>query len=89
MEKITRFIITWVCYFFAYVSMILGAGATLGGIIYPIASLFMDTDLCIGARISEGIWLGFRYAAVWAGGLSIVLCFMQGYRTQKGCPKRS
>lgn len=89
MANVTRFVITWSCYFIAYVAMTLGAGAVLGGIFYPILAIFLKPELTLAAAICDGIWLGFRYAGVWAGGVAIVLCVMQAYRTKNGCPKRN
>jgi hypothetical protein len=89
MANATRFIITWSCYFAAYVAMTLGVGATLGGIFYPILAAFTKPELSLGSAMADGVWLGFKYGAVWAGGIAIVLCVMQGYRTKCGCPKRS
>lgn len=87
MSKLLRFLVTWICYFAGYVGMVLMLGALVGAFVYMIVGFFTGSDVGVWQRFHEGAWLGFRWTGVWAGGLAIVLCLMQGYRTKHSVRK--
>lgn len=87
MSKLLRFLITWTCYFAGYVGMVLMLGALAGAFIYLIAGFFTGSDVGLWQRFHEGAEIGFRWIGLWAGGLALVLCLMQGYRTKHSVSK--
>jgi hypothetical protein len=87
MAKLLRFIITWTCYFAGYVGMVLMLGALVGALAYLFLGFFIQSDLGAWERFHEGAWLGFRWIGLWAGGLALILCAMQGYRTKHSVSK--
>lgn len=77
MGKVFRYILGCLFYFFAYTAMCLAAGSVVGGVAYMLVGFFTHPELSVWTRFHEGAWLGFRFVGVWAGGLAIVLCFIQ------------
>ncbi|GAB4277381.1 MAG TPA: hypothetical protein DIU37_01720 [Opitutae bacterium] len=73
----------WLLSFLAYCLVIIALGAFLGAFLSPIVGHFTHPELGVIQLMENGLSLGTRFASVWAGGLAIVLCFMQGYRTQR------
>lgn len=72
----------WFIHFIGFVSIILAIGSMLGAFFYVIfGSSFTEYPILL--LIKKGLWAGFRYAGVWAVGLSIVLCFLKGARKGK------
>lgn len=79
MKKAMRICAYWVGSFLYYVVIILAVGSVLGACLFTFfGTLFGDYTL--KDLFKKGLWIGFRYAGVWAGGLAIVLCFFKGGR---------
>ena len=70
----------WTGWFIIYVGGIVALGAVVGSILYAIAGSFSHPDLHWTQRMLFGLRDGSQYAGVWAGGLSIVICFMKGHK---------
>ncbi|MGF1485029.1 MAG: hypothetical protein ACFBZ8_11770 [Opitutales bacterium] len=57
-------------------------GAVLGLVSYPIFEL-AGKDYAPQWLVARGWGLGWRYAGVWAMGVSIVICFILGHRRRQ------
>lgn len=63
--------------FVYYTLLILLLGTILGGVGYmALGKLFVSYDFITLCK--KGMWAGFRYGGVWAGGVAIVLTFIDG-----------
>ncbi|PWU05647.1 MAG: hypothetical protein C5B43_03025 [Verrucomicrobia bacterium] len=69
-------------HFLCYTAAILGIGSVVGGILFVLIGMYF-TEYTFFYLIKKGIWVGFRYAGVWAGGSAIVLCFVKGGKKGK------
>lgn len=70
----------WAGWFCLYVLMMLAIGAVLGGILFVTIGAFSHPQLAWSERLRMGASDGAFYFGVWAGGMSIVLCFIRGHR---------
>ncbi len=74
-----RRILYWTAHFFAYVIMIILAGAVAGAILSPVIALILHWPFT-PEIVPRGAWLGLRYAGIWAGGVALVLCAIRAHR---------
>lgn len=66
----------WIFHFCKYTATTLLAGTLLGLFsFYLLGSVFTEYEPSF--LLKKGSDIGFRYARVWAGGISIVLCIMK------------
>lgn len=72
-------ILFWIISFLAYFVVIVTSGAFLGTFIAPVVGNFTHPDLGVIDLMERGMSIGARFACVWAGGLALVLCFIQGH----------
>lgn len=70
----------WTGWFLCYVVGIVACGGIIGGVIYVTLGVLSHPDLHWAERLLFGLRDGGQYAGVWAGGLSIVMCVMKGYK---------
>jgi len=70
----------WFGWFLTYLAIIIGLGAVIGSLLYTTLGLLTHPDLSWSERALYGMRDGSQYAGVWAGGLSLVLCWMKGYK---------
>lgn len=69
----------WLVHFFYYVVLILAIGSLAGASLFAIfGTIFSDSSIWV--LMKKGVWAGFRYGGVWAGGSAIVLCFLKAGR---------
>lgn len=79
----SRQILFYAGFIAAWTIAITGAGALLGGIIFPLVGLIVDRDTTLAAMALSGARnLGF-FAFVWAPGTAIVLAFRHAFRRRK------
>lgn len=67
----------WIFYFLVCCATILSAGVVLGSVAFVIVGQMLPKDYETLFLLKKGAWVGFRYAGIWAGGVSIVLCIMR------------
>lgn len=79
MFKYLKFTLYWIAFLLYYTAIILAIGSTVGAILFPTVGPFF-VDLPFFDLLKKGLWTGFRYSGVWAGGVAIVLCFIRGRR---------
>ena len=72
----------WLAFFLYYVLLVLAIGSLAGAILFAFFGLIFF-EINIITLLKKGLWIGFRYAGVWAGGLAIVLCFLKAGRKEK------
>lgn len=66
----------WMFHFLKYVAIILLIGTVIGAVAFSaLGNAFTDYDAVF--LLKKGISVGFRYAGVWAGGISIVFCIIK------------
>lgn len=82
MIKFLKTIGYWLLYFLGYTGLTLALGSILGAILYVLFGTTF-TEYSVLILMKKGLWIGFRYAGVWAGGLAIVLCFVKGAKSNK------
>ncbi len=79
MLKIVKPIFYWLMWFLIYAAIILVIGTVLGSMVSMLIGKF-NSSLSSTQLAKKGAWVGFRYAGVWAGGTSIILCFIKAYK---------
>jgi len=76
MFSLLRNILYYLGYFVYYTVIILGAGTVIGLILFTLLGPLFG-EYSFSFLLKKGAWVGFRYAGVWAGGVSIVLCIIR------------
>jgi hypothetical protein len=83
----------WLVRWLYYVSIICLIGASLGVVTHVGFGLLFFDDPDYGYLAAFGFQNGLRYASVWAGGISIVICIMRARKeylakhAEKGSPE--
>lgn len=72
----------WAYYFALYVLLTLLGGAAIGVVLFCSLGLFLS-NLSLQELAIKGLMVGLKYARVWAGGLSLVLCVIKAYNLRK------
>lgn len=70
----------WLASFFAYFVTIIFIGAVLGAISFALVGALTNPGLDLSYRLAKGVINGAQLAGVWATGVALVLCFVQGKR---------
>jgi len=83
MTRLIGIALYWLASFIAYVVVVIFIGAVLGAITFALLGALTHPHLELSYRVAKGILNGAKLAGVWAGGIGIVLCFMQGHRRNR------
>ena len=73
----------WLASFFAYFVIVIFIGAVLGAVSFALVGALTNPDLDLSYRLAKGVINGAQLAGVWATGIAIVLCFIQGRRRNR------
>lgn len=87
MKNIIKLIGVWLLRFGFYVAIILAIGTIIGSIGFVTIGSLLAREYGFEFLLKKGASIGFRYAGVWAGGASIILCFIKAKQisNQKEC----
>ena len=72
--------IHWSLYFLFWVAVIVGTGALLGAVLFPLTGWFFHTGYTPWQLVLNGGRTGGFYFLLWAPGTAVVLCVMRAYR---------
>lgn len=66
----------WIRLWHGWVFLIMGSGALIGAILFPLGGFVLGVDLPLMRLIQLGMQDGAFFSGIWAPGLSLVLCVM-------------
>ena len=78
-QKIVE-LMSWLVTWLYFVSIICFLGTLIGVIAHLLFALLFVTNADIVYYVALGCLHGIKYSSLWAGGISIVLCFMRGHK---------
>ena len=76
-------IIRWLVIWILFVTLICGAGALVGGILFPIVGLILGMKLSVVEMIKNGLFDGVFLAGIWAPAVSLVVCLMKSREAKR------
>jgi hypothetical protein len=82
-KKVLRAILYWSLRCLGYTLVILLAGTCVGTLGALVLGPWVRPGSTLGQLACQGAWLGFRYAGIWAIGVSIVICYHQLYQRSR------
>ncbi|QYY36846.1 hypothetical protein [Ruficoccus sp. ZRK36] len=75
-----RGVLHWLGWWAIFTFSFILSGGLLGGMVYLVAGFLGNPEHELSYRLSKGFLNGAEYFGIWAGGLSIVLCWIKAHR---------
>lgn len=68
--------------FVYYVGLVLICGTIVGAVLFMLLGKLFG-DYTYWDLLKQGAWVGFRFSGVWAGGIALVMSFMDAKRMRE------